>query len=119
MTTNSVERILGNYDEAVIRAQIRTSLIDWAASVMKTAGLTPSTHHRVLLKSLELLTSGHIRRLMVLMPPGSAKSTYASVNSDLWGQYVPTPSVPGTWYAWVEGSDGSAPTLYATPFTVT
>jgi hypothetical protein len=41
------------------------------------------------------------------------------VNSDLWGQYVPTPATAGTWYAWAEGSDGSAPTAYATPFAVT
>ena len=41
------------------------------------------------------------------------------VNTDFWGAYVPTPSTAGTWYAWVEGTDGSAPTVYATPFTVT
>jgi hypothetical protein len=41
------------------------------------------------------------------------------VNSDLWGQYVPTPTTAGSWYAWAEGTDGSCPTAYATPFTVT
>jgi hypothetical protein len=41
------------------------------------------------------------------------------VNSDLWGAYVPTPATAGTWYGWVEGADGSAPTVYPTPFTVT
>ncbi len=41
------------------------------------------------------------------------------VNSDLWGAYVPTPSISGVWYAWVEGTDGSTPTVYITPFTVT
>jgi hypothetical protein len=41
------------------------------------------------------------------------------VNSNLWGAYVSTPAVAGTWYAWVEGTDGSSPTVYATPFTVT
>jgi hypothetical protein len=56
---------------------------------------------------------------MVLMPPGSAKTTYAYVNTDLWGAYVSTPASAGTWYAWVEGTDGSLPTVYATPFTVT
>ena len=44
---------------------------------------------------------------MVLMPPGSAKSTYAYVNTDLWGAYVSTPAAAGIWYAWVEGTDGS------------
>ena len=41
------------------------------------------------------------------------------VNSNLWGAYVSIPAVAGTWFAWVEGADGSSPTVYATPFTVT
>lgn len=41
------------------------------------------------------------------------------VNSDLWGAYVAIPSVPGTYYAWAEGTDGSLPTAYPTGFTVT
>ena len=52
------------------------------------------------------------------MPPGSAKSTYASVNSNLWGNYVPTPATAGTWYVWAEGLDGSAPTISSTPVQV-
>jgi hypothetical protein len=55
---------------------------------------------------------------MILMPPGSAKSTYALVNSNLWGAYVPTPATAGTWYAWAEGLDGSAPTVSPTSFLV-
>jgi len=41
------------------------------------------------------------------------------VNTDLWGAYVPTPSAAGAWYAWAAGTDGSAPTVYSTPFAVT
>ena len=41
------------------------------------------------------------------------------VNSDLWGAYVSTPASAGSWYAWVEGTDGSKPTVYPTPFIVT
>ena len=51
-------------------------------------------------------------------PP--ANWTQASyVNTDLWGAYVNNPATPGTWYAWVEGTNGSLPTVYPTPFTVT
>lgn len=39
----------------------------------------PSAHHRLLIEKLEAIVSGEITRLMVWMPPGSAKSTYASV----------------------------------------
>jgi predicted phage terminase large subunit-like protein len=42
-------------------------------------GFTPATHHLLLIDALEKLCSGEIERLMVFMPPGSAKSTYASV----------------------------------------
>lgn len=41
------------------------------------------------------------------------------VNADLWGAYVDTPAIAGSYYAWVEGTDGSLPTVYATSFTVT
>jgi hypothetical protein len=52
------------------------------------------------------------------VPPASwTVATY--VNTDLWGAYVSTPASAGTWYAWVEGTDGSKPTVYPTPFTVT
>ncbi|MGH7153605.1 MAG: fibronectin type III domain-containing protein [Acetobacteraceae bacterium] len=40
------------------------------------------------------------------------------VNTNLWGAYVPTPASAGTWFGWCEGTDGSAPTVYPTSFTV-
>ena len=40
------------------------------------------------------------------------------VNTDVWGAYVATPDSPGAWYAWAEGMDGSASTVFATPFSV-
>jgi hypothetical protein len=51
--------------------------------------------------------------------PPTAWTAAALVNSNLWGQYVATPASAGSWYAWAEGTDGSCPTVYATPFTVT
>ena len=40
---------------------------------------TPSRHHQLLISRLEAIVRGDLERLMVWMPPGSAKSTYASV----------------------------------------
>jgi hypothetical protein len=40
------------------------------------------------------------------------------VTSDIWAAYVPTPATAGSYYAWVEGTDGSAPTVYPTSFLV-
>src|SRR5258708_7456240 len=119
MTLTSVTNFLRLHDELVSRERIRASLIDWATDVMMSSGLTPAAHHRFLLNNLDQITEGKIKRLLILMPPGSAKSTYSSVNSAFGGQYVPPPLPPGSWYAWAEGPDGSTPTAFATPFTVT
>lgn len=70
------------------------------------------------MSELEGLSSGAYDRLMILMPPGSAKSTYALVNNTLWGAYVPTPATTGTWYTWGEGLDGSARTVSPSSFLV-
>jgi predicted phage terminase large subunit-like protein len=84
MTLNSIGNFLNLYDESVLRRDIRTNLIDWATDVMASSGQTPAAHHRLLLHHLDLITKGEIKRLMVLMPPGSAKSTYASVIFPIW-----------------------------------
>ena len=119
MTSTLQSDLLKLHDESASRDAIRANLVDWATEVMASSGLAPAAHHRCLLNDLDLVADGTIKRLLVLMPPGSAKSTYASVNSNLWGQYLPTPAIAGSWYGWAEGTDGSSPTVYPTPFTVT
>lgn len=47
-------------------------------------GFTPARHHKLLLDKLEAVERGEIKRLMVFMPPGSAKSTYGSVLFPSW-----------------------------------
>lgn len=42
-------------------------------------GVVPAAHHNLLIDYLEAVLRGDIDRLMVLMPPGSAKSTYSSI----------------------------------------
>lgn len=44
----------------------------------------PAEHHRLILEKLQDVESGKIKRLMILAPPGSAKSTYASVLFPGW-----------------------------------
>ncbi len=39
----------------------------------------PAAHHLVLIDQLEEIVSGPLKRLMIFMPPGSAKSYYASI----------------------------------------
>jgi hypothetical protein len=58
-------------------AAIGSDLLAWASWVMARGGQSPARHHRLLLHRLNLVCSGEVDRLMVLMPPGAAKSTYA------------------------------------------
>lgn len=44
----------------------------------------PARHHELLISELEAVERGDTERLMVLMPPGSAKSTYTSVEFPPW-----------------------------------
>ena len=101
-----------------VRSRIRGTLRSWAEEALKDTGYRLAAHHLHLVSELEGLSSGEYDRLMILMPPGSAKSTYASVNNSLWGAYVPTPAAAGSWYTWGEGLDGSARTVNPTPFVV-
>jgi hypothetical protein len=60
------------------------SLLEWAEIALEAYGQKPADHHRLLLAKLNAASRGEIERLMVLMPPGSAKSTYASVLFPAW-----------------------------------
>jgi len=62
------------------RRSLRASLTDWC----RHAGFEPAAHHRLLIEKLEAVARGDIDRLAVFMPPGSAKSTYASVLFPPW-----------------------------------
>jgi predicted phage terminase large subunit-like protein len=70
--------------ERELRRQIRTSLIDWARFALAPFGHQPARHHIRLVEELTDVSVGACDRLMVLMPPGSAKSTYASVLFPVW-----------------------------------
>jgi predicted phage terminase large subunit-like protein len=56
----------------------------WAENALRNLGLTPAKHHRLLMKELDALSRGESDRLIVQMPPGSAKSTYASILMPAW-----------------------------------
>ncbi|GAB0115328.1 phage terminase large subunit [Acidisoma sp. C75] len=59
-------------------------LIDWSTHALAEADLAPAPHHLRLMADLEAISNGEIDRLMVLMPPGSAKSTYVSILFPAW-----------------------------------
>jgi predicted phage terminase large subunit-like protein len=67
-----------------VRSRIRGTLRAWAEEALNDTGYRPAAHHLHLVSALEALSDGQYDRLMVLMPPGSAKSTYASVIFPAW-----------------------------------
>lgn len=58
------------------RRQARASLRQYIEYL--DLGIVPAAHHLLLLDALEAVERGECPRLMVCMPPGSAKSTYTS-----------------------------------------
>jgi predicted phage terminase large subunit-like protein len=56
----------------------RQSFEKWCVEALHEDGFRPQAHHKVIIKELELVEAGITPRLMLLLPPGSAKSTYGS-----------------------------------------
>lgn len=57
------------------RRRLRGNLVDW----VKHCGFEPALHHRFILQKLQDASMGiGKRKLMIFLPPGAAKSTYAS-----------------------------------------
>ena len=66
--------------ELLNRRSIRRNLTEWC----RYAGFEPARHHQLLIGKLEAVSRGEIDRLAVFMPPGAAKSTYASILYAPW-----------------------------------
>ncbi|WP_284944553.1 phage terminase large subunit [Acidisoma cladoniae] len=60
------------------------TLAEWSELVLLQVEQSPAVHHRLLIARLEDVSQGRTDRLMVLMPPGSAKSTYVSMLFPAW-----------------------------------
>jgi predicted phage terminase large subunit-like protein len=67
-------------EELLRRQKIRGSMVEWA----RCCDFEPAPHQVHIVKRLEQIASGELRRLLIASPPGSAKSTYASVLFPPW-----------------------------------
>lgn len=79
--------------ELLQRRAIRSSLVEWARFYGRDRQWEPAQHHLFLLDILQKVTDGELihpetnkpcRNVMVLMPPGSAKSSYVSIIFPPW-----------------------------------
>lgn len=68
----------------MLRQRIRSSLAEFAGYVLAPRQLQPARHHRLLLEALQGVAEGTTDRLLLLLPPGAAKSTYASLIFPAW-----------------------------------
>lgn len=72
------------------RRLVRNSLEAWARFVLRHKDERPAAHHRLILSVLQRITAQPLRadgrphKIILLMPPGAAKSTYTSVCFPPW-----------------------------------
>lgn len=67
-----------------MRRACRSSFLAFCTEALRPLGQTPAPHHQLLISELEAVARGQTPRLMINMPPGSAKSTYGSVLFPAW-----------------------------------
>ena len=66
------------------RRRCRANLEAWCIEATRNLGQRPERHHLKIIERLSALSRGDIDRLMILAPPGSAKSTYVSHLFTAW-----------------------------------
>ncbi len=66
------------------RRALRRDFGLWCRHALAPQGLAPAAHHRLLIRELQGVADQLHDRLMVFMPPGSAKSTYTSDLFPAW-----------------------------------
>ena len=74
---NSQDELLSCLQETQRRRAARQQLLQFTKQIALEP--EPALHHRILIEKLQQVIDGTLTRLMIFMPPGSAKSTYASV----------------------------------------
>ena len=60
------------------RRRLRTDFGAWCEHALAPLDQKPERHHRLMIRALQDVSDGTCDRLMMMLPPGSAKSTYAS-----------------------------------------
>ncbi len=70
--------------ERALRRRIRQNLEAWCRFGLADKALHLAAHHRAIIAALDGLAAGRTQRQILLLPPGSAKSTFASVYFPAW-----------------------------------
>ena len=78
------DQLASGAGKALTRKLLRTQLGAWCRYVLKPKGEVPAKHHELIIATLQKVTMGQLKKVILLMPPGSAKSTYTSVCFPPW-----------------------------------
>lgn len=78
------QETLVRLERAAWERTCKRDMTAWAMEALRPMQQVPARHHRLILKHLQMVKDGQIKRLMILCPPGSAKSTYASMLAPPW-----------------------------------
>ena len=79
--------------QLLYRKSLLSDLTTWARHFGQARGWVPAKHHLVLLEKLQAITDGKMvhsetgkpcKNLIILMPPGAAKSSYTSIVYPIW-----------------------------------
>lgn len=68
--------------ELLTRRQARRSYLDYLR--IASSEPEPAAHHRLMIERLQAVADGTCKRLMLFLPPGSAKSYYGNVMFSAW-----------------------------------
>lgn len=83
----------------VIRSGLARARFDYyCEEALKPLGHKPACHHRLMMEQLARVANGKRRRLMLFLPPGAAKSVYASQLFPAWYMGVKRRNVIGVSY---------------------
>ena len=94
--SRSRKQLLAKLKQEQWKRECRSSMLAWSVECMSDIGFTPAAHHKLIISELEKIVSGENDRLMLFLPPGSAKSTYASeLFPPYWFNKFPRSSVIG------------------------
>jgi hypothetical protein len=75
---------LARLERAQWERTCKSDVTAWAREALRIHEQVPAKHHRLILKHLQMVREGRIKRLMICCPPGSAKSTYGSMLFPPW-----------------------------------
>jgi predicted phage terminase large subunit-like protein len=78
------ERQLLDLEQLQWQRQCRSAFLPFCVEALSPGGETPAQHHRLIVGELQSVAQGRTKRLMILAPPGSAKTTYASRLFPAW-----------------------------------